>query len=148
MSYKHRKAEMKRQREVDRAIRAEERQSRIAKKFKKPAFTPLKPRESKYVETDSMRRTRELPSFQGMPGKVPEPAKELAMADMDMTQLEARVAAFAGTEEGAKYLKEFEARVKSKDYAAQLAPLYPKGPYQLITDPNAPKMFNKKDGGL
>ncbi|ATS92343.1 hypothetical protein DLP05_077 [Stenotrophomonas phage vB_SmaS_DLP_5] len=146
MSYKHRKAEMKRQREVDRAVRAEERQSRIAKKFKKPAFTPLKPRESKYVETDSMRRVRELPSFQALSD--PKPSMELAMSDMDMTQLEARVMAFAGTEEGAKYLKEFEARVKSKDYAAQLAPLYPKGPYQLITDPNAPKMFNKKDGGL
>jgi hypothetical protein len=40
------------------------------------------------------------------------------------------------------------AKKESDKLKTQLAPLYPKGPYQLITDPNAPKYFNKKDGGL
>lgn len=132
---------------LEREQKAAERQSRIAKKFKPPAFTPLKPKQSRHVETDAMKKARLIPSHSAK-NVVVQSAVADHLISLDMAALEARMNAFAGTPEGEMYLREFEARQEFLKLLQQTAPLYPKGPYQLITDPNAPKYFNRKDGGI
>lgn len=67
MSYKTQRRKQKLLIAQQREIRAAERAANIQKKYKKPKFTPLKPRASRFVETDEMRRVRELPSLEQKP---------------------------------------------------------------------------------
>lgn len=146
MSYKDKRRQQKLKYALQREERAAERQSRIAKKRPKPPFTPLRPRQSRFVETDAMKQVRELPSHESVQSVAADTM--LDVVQLDFSQLEARVQAFMGTEEGKLYERELAARKISNNLKSQTAPLFSKGPYQLITDPNAPKYFNKKDGGL
>ena len=64
MSFKDKRRQQKLQIILRREVRKVERQASVQKKYVRPAFSPLKPRESRIVDTPEMLRIHALPSVE------------------------------------------------------------------------------------
>lgn len=132
MSYKHTKAAQKLLRKQTRADRAKSREANIAKRLRKPKFTEKKPRDVDYLTgiPQGAFAYRTIPSLgvETLPPVQTQPHPD-AFYDPEWRERE-RVA-----KEHAEHLK------------TCTAPLYSKGPYQLVTA-DVVAGINKKAGGL
>jgi len=108
--------------------REAERKANTAKPFrKKREFVELKPRDSKYVITDEMKRAAEAPSA-AMPAPTGVVRVDGKKAKRNM-----------GEDEYAR--REAEAQKEIKRKKTKVAPLYNKGGYQYVGDDAPPEII-------
>lgn len=102
--------------------REREKMLNVRPKYKAPEFTDLKPRPSRFVETESMRHVKELPSLALKP-KVKTKVKKLVVRPRGWAAREAAAA--------------IEIERKKK----MVAPLFNKGGYQYVGDDAPPEII-------
>lgn len=124
MSYKDKRRRQKEAYALQREVRAAERKASLTPKYKKPPFTPLKPRESRLVETEEMARIRALPSL-----GVQSIARGESVSDLT---LPTEYDEWTDAEREDWMRRERAARSISDERKTQLAPLYNKGGYEFV----------------
>lgn len=123
MKGQKKKAMWAKKRAANAEARAAEKKANTARAYRKPKFTELKPKESKYVITEGMKRIAEAPSADGL-ARVGVRRKDPKLA-MSREEYDEREAA----------AQKAIARKKR-----QVAPLYNKGGLQFVGDDAPPEI--------
>lgn len=123
MKGQKKKAMWAKKRAANAEARAAEKKANTARAYRKPKFTELKPKESKYVITEGMKRAAEAPSADGYV-KVGVRRKDPKIA-MSRDEYDAR---------------EAEAQKEIKRKKTKVAPMWNKGGYQYVGDDAPPEI--------
>jgi hypothetical protein len=121
-------------REQNAAVREAERLANTQRRYKVPDFTPLKPRPSRFVESEEMKQVRSIPSL----GPNAKPARSSHVGPDTSDWSNEELAEWRAREAAA------QAEVERKK--TMVAPLYNKGGYQYVGDapPEVVKTLGRK----
>ena len=124
MKGQKKKALWAKKRAANAEARAAEKKANTARAYRKPKFTEFKPKQSKYVITDGMKRVADAPSAEGLE-RIGVRRTDPKIA-MPREEYEAR---------------EAEAQKEIKRKKTKVAPLYNKGGYQYVGDDAPPEII-------